>query len=139
MWGLIFLLAGLFVALGSTYMILTKKAINPKGLIMPGALLTVIFLGLAYGFLGVYWDDYAKDALTYVRQGAEEKIIVLKEYEVDQDFGRFSGPTEYIYITSQGEAFTTQTIFEVDLILGAEYKVHYLSKTNYLVGIERIN
>jgi hypothetical protein len=55
-WGFILLVAGLFVSIGSTYMIVTKKAFNPKGLIMPAALLSVIFFGLAYGFLGGFFS-----------------------------------------------------------------------------------
>jgi len=137
-WGIVCLLIGLVVAIGSTYMILTKKAFNPKGLILPATLLTVLFLSLAYGFLGgSIWVNYVADAITYVNQGAEEKVIVLEGYEVDTDYGRFSAPTEYLYTSDKGETFTTQTIFEDDVVIGEEYKIQYLPKSKYLVGIER--
>jgi hypothetical protein len=137
-WGIVFLLFGLFVAIGSTYMILSKKAFNPKGAILPVTLLTVIFLGLAYGFLGgPYWVNYVSDTITYAGQGADEEVIVLKGYEVDRDIGRYSAPTEYLYTSDKGETFTTQTIFEVDLVIGEKYKIQYLPKSKYLVGIER--
>jgi hypothetical protein len=136
-WGIVCLLFGLFVAIRSTYMILSKKAINPKGAILPVTLLTVLSLSLAYGFLGgPYWVNYVSDAITYVGQGADEKVIVLEGYEVDRDIGRYSAPTEYLYTSDKGETFTTQTIFEVDLVIGEEYKLHYLPKSKYLVGIE---
>jgi hypothetical protein len=138
-WGLVFLLLGLFVLIGSIYMIVTKKAHDPKGLILPGALLTVITLGLAYGFLGMDWDDYAKDAIAYMKHGPSEKVITLVEYEEDHDYGRYSAPTNYLYTTNNGETFTTQTIFPVDAVIGETYKIQYLPKTNYLVGIEKAN
>jgi hypothetical protein len=137
-WGFVCLLIGLVVAIGSTYMIITNKAFNPKGLILPATLLTVLFLSLAYGFFGgSIWVNYLSDAVTYVDQGADEKVIVLEGYEVDTDYGRFSAPTEYLYTSDKGETFTTQTIFEDDVVIGEEYKIKYLPKSKYLVGIER--
>jgi hypothetical protein len=137
-WGIFCLLIGLVVAIGSTYMILTKKAFNPRALILPATLLSVLFLSLAYGFLGgSIWVNYVSDSITYIDQGAEEKVIVLEGYEVDRDYGRFSAPTEYLYTSEIGETFTTQTIFEVDVVIGEEYKIQHLPKSKYLVGIER--
>lgn len=136
-WGLVCLIFGLFVSIGSIYMIVTKKAHDPKGLILPGILLTVISLGLAYGFLGFVWDDFVKDAIMYKNHGPSEKVIVLEEYEVDRDYGKFSGPTDYLYTSENEETFTTQTIFPVDLVIGEKYKIQYLPKTRYLVGIEK--
>lgn len=136
-WGLAFLLLGLFVSVGSIYMILTKKAHKPRGLILPAILLSVIFFGLAYGFLGHDWDDRVKDALTYMDQGPSEEVIVLGEYEVDRDYGQSSGPTEYLYTAKTGETYTTHTIFPVDVVMGEEYKIQYLPRTKYIIRIEK--
>jgi hypothetical protein len=139
-WGFILLLAGLFVSIGSTYMIVTKKAFDPKGLIWPATLLTVISLGLAYGFLrGFFSSGYASDAITYISQGAEEEVIILEEYKVDRDHGRYSAPTEYRYTSAKGETYTTQTIFEIDEVIGEKYRIIYLPKTKYIIGIEQVD
>lgn len=136
-WGLAFLFLGLFVSVGSLYLILTKKAYNPRGLVLPAILLTVIFLGLAYGFIGHDWDERVKDTFTYMNQGPTEKVIVLGKYEVDRDYSLSNGPTEYLYTAKTGETYTTHTIFPVDVAIGEEYKIQYLPRTKYIVGIEK--
>ncbi len=75
-WGGMFLIAGLIASLGSIYFILTKKAADPKRLVFPAALLTFIFLDIAYFFLGLGWSDSVLDSIDYHQKGAEEKVIV---------------------------------------------------------------
>jgi hypothetical protein len=138
-WGGVSLIAGVLIAISSTYMILTKKAFNPKALILPAVLLTIFTLGTAYAFLGLDWTTNVSDAKTYFVQGAEEKVIVLKKYVVKEYYGQVIAPTDYFYKTDKGETFTTQTRFDIDAVVGESYKIKYLPKTKYIIGMEKLD
>jgi hypothetical protein len=138
-WGGVSLIAGVLIAISTTYMILTKKAFNPKALILPAVLLTILTLGMAYAFLGIDWITNVSDAKTYVVQGAEEKVIVLKKYEIKEYYGQVSAPTDYFYKTDKGETYSTQTRFKFDIVVGDSYKITYLPKTKYIIGMEKLD
>ncbi|WP_312095828.1 hypothetical protein [Niallia sp.] len=138
-WGGLFLLPGIIVPFGSVYLLLTKKAAEPKKLVLPATFLTIIFLGLAYAILGVDWMDNLADSKDYYENGAMEKVIVLEDYEVIYPSGIYGGAIDYVYTSVDGEEFKTNTDFEIGISANEQYEIHYLPRTKYMVGISQVD
>ncbi|MEQ2468093.1 hypothetical protein [Niallia hominis] len=138
-WGGLFLIAGLIVLIGSIYLLLAKKAAEPKKLIVPATFLTIIFLGLAYIFLGIEWINNIADSKDYLESGAVEKVIVLADYEVDYPSGMYGGAVDYVYKSMDGEVFKTNTNFDIEMFKEEKYEIYYLPRSKYIVGIDPID
>lgn len=138
-WGGLFLIAGLIVLIGSIYLLLAKKAAEPKKLVMPATFLTIIFLGLAYVFLGIDWINNIEDSRGYLENGAMEKVIVLADYEVDYPSGMYGGAIDYVYTSVDGEEFKTNTNFDIEIYKHEKYEIRYLPRSKYIVGINHID
>ncbi|CAI9388292.1 hypothetical protein BACSP_02277 [Bacillus sp. T2.9-1] len=138
-WGGLFLIAGLIVLIGSIYLLLAKKAAEPKKLIVPATFLTIIFLGLAYIFLGIEWINNIADSKDYLESEAVEKVIVLADYEVDYPSGMYGGAVDYVYKSMDGEVFKTNTNFDIEMFKEEKYEIYYLPRSKYIVGIDPID
>jgi len=138
-WGGMFLMAGLIVLIGSIYLLLAKKAAEPKKLIVPATFLTIIFLGLAYIFLGIEWINNIADSKDYLESGAVEKVIVLADYSVDYPSGMYGGAVDYVYKSVDGEVFKTNTNFDIEMFKQEKYEIYYLPRSKYIVGIDSID
>ena len=138
-WGGLFLMAGLIVLIGSIYLLLAKKAAEPKKLIVPAIFLTIIFLGLAYIFLGIEWINNIADSKDYLESGAVEKVIVLADYSVDYPSGMYGGAVDYVYKSVDGEVFKTNTNFDIEMFKQEKYEIYYLPRSKYIVGIDSID
>jgi len=138
-WGGLFLIAGLIVLIGSIYLLLAKKAAEPKKLIVPAIFLTIIFLGLAYIFLGIEWINNIADSKDYLESGAVEKVIVLADYSVDYPSGMYGGAVDYVYKSVDGEVFKTNTNFDIEMFKQEKYEIYYLPRSKYIVGIDHID
>lgn len=135
-WGSLSVLFGLFILFGSTYLIVTKKAAKPKKLVGPAAFLTVFCFGFAYLLLGTGWIESVRAAATYYSQGPTETTIILQNYEVIKDMGKFEAANEYVYTSTEGEKFRTNTDFNLPLNTNKEYRITYLPEANYLISIQ---
>ncbi|MCM3587031.1 hypothetical protein M3182_14935 [Mesobacillus maritimus] len=135
-WGSVCLLFGLFILFGSTYAIMTKKAAKPKKLVAPAAFLAIFCFGFSYLLLGSGWVDDATEVKNYYSEGPAEQTIILQDYEVIRDYGRYAAPDEYVYTSTTGEKFRTNTDFSLDLSTNQEYEIQYLPRTKYLIGIQ---
>ncbi|MEK5379246.1 hypothetical protein [Niallia sp. FSL W8-0635] len=138
-WGGLFVIPGLIVPIGSIYLLLTKKAAKPKKLVLPATFLTVLFLGLAYAFLGIDWMDNITDSKDYFENGAMEKVIVLEDYEADYPSGRYGGAIDYVYTSVDGEVFKTNTDFDLEMHKNEKYEIYYLPRNKYIVGVNYVD
>jgi hypothetical protein len=137
-WGGLFVIPGVIVPIGSIYLLLTKKAAKPKKLVLPATFLTVLFLGLAYVFLGIDWMNNIADSKDYFENGPMEKVIVLEEYVVDYPSGSYGGAIDYVYTSVDGEVFKTNTDFEMEWFKNEKYEIYYLPRSKYIVGINHV-
>ncbi|WP_449622055.1 hypothetical protein [Robertmurraya sp. Marseille-Q9965] len=137
-WGGMSLSITLFVLIGSFILIFTKKAAEPKKLAVIAPLFALMFFGFAYLCLGLGWSEDVLDSKEYKQYGAKEKVIVLEGYQEVIPSGMYGGATDYVYISRDGERFLTNTNFAMDVYKGEKYEVRYLSRSKYIIGIERI-
>ncbi|TKC16183.1 hypothetical protein [Robertmurraya kyonggiensis] len=138
-WGGLSLFIALITLIGSFYLIFTKKAAEPKKLAVIAPLFALMFFGFASLCLGLGWSDDVLDSKDYEQYGAKEKVIVLEDYQEIIPSGMYGGATDYVYISNDGERFSTNTNFTMDVYKGEKYKVRYLPRSKYVIGIDQIN
>ncbi|WP_062104361.1 hypothetical protein [Bacillus niameyensis] len=133
-WGTILLLAGLFTLIFTLYMIISKKAVNPKGTIMPAIVLMLITFSLGIGLSYNIFDDFA-DARSYLVGNVKEETVIISDF-------RYIKTTEghlYYYTFSDGrtfeEGYRGKGFSQIEE--GETYFIRYLPRTEKLLRIER--
>lgn len=99
-WGAILLLAEVFMLLFSLYMFISKKAVNPKGMIIPASVLILITFSIGIGLSHDMFNDFA-DARSYLIGNVKEETVIITNF-------RHVKTTEghlYYYTFSDGRTF----------------------------------
>ncbi|HEY4554128.1 MAG TPA: hypothetical protein VIG80_13135 [Bacillaceae bacterium] len=129
----ILLVLGICIFFFCGYLILTKKAAKPKGLILPALLLTAFTTVPGYA-LGHDSMDYFADALSFTKGDVKKETVVITEFRIK----RLKRGRIYHYTFNNGvkidEMYEGKGFWDVHE--GGTYKVRYLPRTKKLLSIE---
>ncbi|MCM3781564.1 hypothetical protein M3231_01135 [Neobacillus mesonae] len=128
--GITILLAGIFTFSFGAYMIISKKAANPKKMIIPVVLLTTVFLGLGYGLSYNAIDDFA-DVGNYLIGNVKEEDLMLKEFLTKTS----SDGLLYSYTFEDGREFVEGYKGLSNVEEGEIYRIRYLPRTMKILSI----
>ena len=114
-------------------MVISKKAVNPKGVILPTIFLTVLFLAIGYGLTKGGRDDFA-DVGNYLIGNVNEEHVVIKEFRVDVTPERLF----YRYTFEDGRTFIERYKGKgfSSVREGDSYYIRYLPRTKKILRIE---
>lgn len=134
-WGGVILAAGIFTISFGSYMIISKKAVNHKGVVLPMLLLTALFLALGFGLAHDSLDDFA-DVGNYLTGNVNEEHVVIKEFRVevtpDSSFYSYTFEDGRTFIEGyEGKGFSS-------VKEGETYFIRYLPRTKKLLRIESL-
>lgn len=132
--GILLISGGLFTIIFGLYMIISRKAVNPRGMIIPTILLSSILLILGF-LLAENTTDDLSDVGSYLSGNVMEENVVLKEF---QDVSTPDGPL-YYYTFEDGRTFEEGYRGKgfKDVIEGESYSIRYLPKTKKLLRLEK--
>lgn len=133
--GYVLILGGLFTLIFGVYMLISRKAVNPKGVVLPTIGLSSFFLTLGILLAENTADDFS-DVVSFLSGNAMEENVVIQEFRV---VSTPEGPL-YYYTFEDGRTFEEGYRgkgFE-DVKEGESYYVRYLPKTKKLLRIESI-
>lgn len=132
--GIVLISGGLFALIFGVYMIISRKAVNPKEMIIPTVLLSTILLILGF-LLAENTTDDLSDVGSYLSGNVREENVVITEF---QDVSTPDGPL-YYYTFKDGRTFAEGYRGKgfKDVIEGESYSIRYLPKTKKLLRIEK--
>jgi len=132
--GIVLISGGLFALIFGVYMIISRKAVNPRGMIIPIVLLSSILLILGF-LLAKNTTDDLSDVGSYLSGNVREENVVITEF---QNVSTPDGPL-YYYTFEDGRTFEEGYRGKGfnDVIEGESYTIRYLPKTKKLLRIEK--
>ena len=132
--GIVLISGGLFALIFGVYMIISRKAVNPRGVIIPTVLLSSILLILGF-LLAENTTDDLSDVGSYLSGNVREENVVITEF---QNVSTPDGPL-YYYTFEDGRTFEEGYRGKGfhDVKEGESYTIRYLPKTKKLLRIEK--
>lgn len=133
--GILYFFIGICIVVFSTYMIATKKAVNPKGVVLPAILLSAIFLTLG-GLMSHNSGSNIRDVGSFLTGNVREETVVITGF--------------HTYVTSEGHLYTYtlddgRTFDEIyrgegfsQIQEGGTYFIRYLPRSKKLLRIEAV-
>jgi len=130
--GIVLISGGLFILVFGLYMIISRKAVNPRGMIIPTVLVSSILLLLGF-LLAENTTDDLSDVGSYLSGNVMEENVVIKEF---QEVSTPDGPL-YYYTFDDGRTFEEGYRGKGfnDVKEGESYTIRYLPKTKKLLRI----
>ena len=133
--GIVFLAAGVFTICFVSYIIIRKKAHNPKAVVLPTILVTALFLALGYGLAHNALNDFA-DVGSYLIGDVREEYVVIEDFHLDVT------PSKVFYSYTFDDGRTFIEGYEGkgfgSVREGERYYIRYLPRSQKLLRIESV-